>query len=242
MGISQSFRAPALLSLQTRPNPSSISQSFLNLPTLPTSPSIILSLTVFCARTTQFSFYKPAPLQPTPQISPPLSLSSVISTLYFVHKHQALLLTFLELFARFSHSSSTLLASHSLELFARFSLPRALCSFLTPSSSLLASHIPPALCSLLTPSSSLLPSHSLDLFARFSHSSSSLLASHSLQLFARFSHSSSSLLASHSLELFACFSLPRALCSLLTFLELFARFSHSLLVSLPQWPLTSPSP
>jgi hypothetical protein len=51
------------------------------------------------------------------------------------------LLTFLELFARFSHSSSTLLASHIpralcslltfLELFARFSLPRALCSLLT---------------------------------------------------------------------------------------------------------------
>jgi hypothetical protein len=53
-----------------------------------------------------------------------------------------------------------LLASH---------IPRALCSLLTPSSSLLASHIPRALCSLLT---------FLELFARFSHSSSSLLASH----------------------------------------------------------------
>ena len=64
-----------------------------------------------------------------------------------------------------------------LELFARFSLPRVLCSLLTfleffarfshSSGSLLASHIPRALCSLLP---------FLELFARFSHSSSSLLA------------------------------------------------------------------
>jgi hypothetical protein len=93
-------RALAFLSLRIRSNLSSISQSFsqsffqwlfwvwdslgpewesLNLPTLPTSLSIILSLGVLRARTAQFSFYKPA-----------LPYNQPLKSLHLFHFHRTL--------------------------------------------------------------------------------------------------------------------------------------------------------
>jgi hypothetical protein len=60
-------------------------------PLFSTRPPLFLPLhdvRIKCAYRTIFVLQTRPPLQPTPQISPPFSLSSVISTLYFLHKHR----------------------------------------------------------------------------------------------------------------------------------------------------------